>query len=277
MSTVTIPEHPHNPSLRMDRMPHIWCPGCGVGTGLNCLFTALEKSKLDPDKVVIVSGIGCSGRIAGYANYDSFHTTHGRAIPFATGVKLANPELTVIVFCGDGDLFAIGGNHMIHAARRNVDINVFCINNFIYGMTGGQAGPTTPLGAKASTSPYGCFEDTFNLPQLVEAAGATYVARWALPRTKQITKAMREAIAKRGFSFLEMLGPCPTVFSRYNRMGSGADMVRFYKENSRIENGASTKDVALHMDEKFVLGKFVDVERPTFLDRQQAQGAENGK
>ena len=139
-----IPEHPLEQFLRTDRIPHIWCSGCGIGIAVTCFMEALEEAGTDPDKVVVVSGIGCSGRIAGYVKFDSFHTTHGRAIPFATGVKLANPELTVIVFSGDGDLFAIGGNHFIHAARRNVDIKVFCVNNFIYGMTGGQAAPTTP-------------------------------------------------------------------------------------------------------------------------------------
>jgi len=150
MSTLV---NPVEPFLRTDRMPHIWCPGCGIGTTVNCFARALVESKLPLDKVAVVSGIGCTGRVAGYVHLDSFHTTHGRAIPFATGLKLANPNLHVVVYSGDGDLIAIGGNHFIHAARRNVDITVICVNNFIYGMTGGQVAPTTPVGATATTSP----------------------------------------------------------------------------------------------------------------------------
>jgi pyruvate/2-oxoacid:ferredoxin oxidoreductase beta subunit len=170
-----IPANPIEEYLRMDRMPHIWCPGCGIGTTVNCFVRALQTSGLDLDKVAVVSGIGCTGRVAGYMNLDSFHTTHGRAIPFATGLKLANPEMKVVVYSGDGDLTAIGGNHFIHAARRNMDLTVILINNMIYGMTGGQVAPTTPVGATASTTPHGNFEETFNLPFLAESCGAVYV------------------------------------------------------------------------------------------------------
>jgi len=263
--------HPLEHLLRMDRIPHIWCSGCGIGTAVTCFMKALEEAEIDPDKIVVVSGIGCSGRIAGYVNFDSFHTTHGRAIPYATGVKLANPELTVVVFSGDGDLFAIGGNHFIHAARRNMDIKVFCINNFIYGMTGGQVAPTTPLGARTSTSPYGCFEPPFNLPYLAESSGALYVARWTPLHIRRMTHSMCEALMKRGFAFVEVVSPCPTVFSRYNRLGDGLDRIKYFQENSHIENGANTKDIGLAIDKKIVVGKFVDIERPTFLDYQRAQ------
>jgi len=182
MSTTTkatVPEeHPIAPFLRMDRMPHIWCPTCGIGTIVKCFATALDESDLDLDKTAIVSGIGCTGRVAGYMNLDAFHSTHGRAIPFATGLKLGRPELQVIVFSGDGDLSGIGGNHFIHAARRNMDILVILVNNFIYGMTGGQNAPTTPLTARSSTMPFGNFERPFNLPHLAASCGATFVARW---------------------------------------------------------------------------------------------------
>jgi len=157
--------------LREDRLPHIWCSGCGIGTALTCFISALSKSGLDLDKVAVISGIGCTGRVAGYVKLDSFHTTHGRAIAFATGLKLANPQLKVVVVSGDGDLIAIGGNHFIHAARRNIDMTVICVNNFNYGMTGGQVGPTTPVGSKTATSPYGCFESPFNIPYVATACG----------------------------------------------------------------------------------------------------------
>jgi 2-oxoglutarate ferredoxin oxidoreductase subunit beta len=252
--------------LRMDRMPHIWCPGCGIGTTVNCFAHALETSGLDLSKVAIVSGIGCTGRVAGYIKLDSFHTTHGRAIPFATGLKLANPQLKVIVYSGDGDLTAIGGNHFIHAARRNVDMTVILLNNFIYGMTGGQVAPTTPLTATASTTPYGNFEESFNLPYLAESCGAVYVARWTAYHVRHVTKSIKEALLKKGFSFVEILAPCPTLFSRRNKLGDGLDQMIYFKENSEIKNDADTKTVSLSFQGKITVGKFVDKERPTYLD-----------
>lgn len=262
----TIPGNPIEEFLRMDRMPHIWCPGCGIGTTVNCFVRALETSGLNLDKVAVVSGIGCTGRVAGYVRLDSFHTTHGRAIPFATGLKLANPELKVVVYSGDGDLTAIGGNHFIHAARRNVDMTVILINNGIYGMTGGQVAPTTPVGATASTTPYGNFEETFNLPFLAESCGAVYVARWTSYHVRHLTKAIKDALLKKGFSFVEILAPCPTLYSRRNKLGDGLEQMIYYKDHSEIRNGADTKSVALEFQGKIVVGKFVDKERPTYLD-----------
>jgi 2-oxoglutarate/2-oxoacid ferredoxin oxidoreductase subunit beta len=260
---VTTAVNPVEPLLRGDRMPHIWCPGCGIGTTVNCFARALERSKLPLEKVAVVSGIGCTGRVAGYLNFDSFHTTHGRAIPFATGLKLANPGLTVVVYSGDGDLFAIGGNHFIHAARRNVDIKVICVNNFIYGMTGGQVTPTTPIGATATTAPYGSFERPFNLPFLAESSGAVYVARWTAYHVQHIAHSMAEALQKKGFSFIEIVAPCPTLYQRRNKLGDGLDTMRYYKEHSVIQNGASTRDLDLEFQGKIIVGKFVDTERPT--------------
>ncbi len=264
--TETLPMNPVETYLRMDRMPHIWCPGCGIGTTVNCFAQALSGSGADLDKVAIVSGIGCSGRVAGYLNLDSFHTTHGRAIPFATGLKLARPELKVVVYSGDGDLTAIGGNHFIHAARRNVDMTVILINNFVYGMTGGQVAPTTPLTATASTAPYGNFEQAFNLPYLAESCGAVYVARWTAYHVRYLAKAMKEAFAKKGFSFIEVLAPCPTLYSRRNKLGDGLDQMKYYKEQSEIKHGADTKTIPLEFQGKIILGKFVDRERPTYLE-----------
>ena len=266
----TFPINPVEPLLRTDRMPHIWCPGCGIGTTVNCFARALETSGLDLTKTVVVSGIGCTGRVAGYLTLDSFHTTHGRAIPFATGLKLANPELKVIVYSGDGDLSAIGGNHFIHAMRRNMDMTVILVNNFIYGMTGGQVAPTTPITATASTAPYGNFEPTFNLPYLAESCGAVYVARWTAYHVRHLAKSIKEALLKKGFSFIEVLAPCPTLFSRRNKLGDGLSQMIYFKEMSVIQNGADTKSIPLEYQGKIVVGKFVDVVKPTYLESMNA-------
>jgi len=263
---VSMPTNTVEEFLRMDRMPHIWCPGCGIGSTVNCFAHALEASGLDLKKVAIVSGIGCTGRVAGYIKLDSFHTTHGRAIPFATGLKLANPELKVVVYSGDGDLTAIGGNHFIHAARRNVDMTVVLINNYIYGMTGGQVAPTTPIGATASTAPHGNFEEPFNLPYLAESCGAVYVARWTAFHVRHATKSIKEALLKKGFSFVEILAPCPTLYSRRNKLGDGLDQMKFYRESSEIRNDADTKTVGLSFQGKIIVGKFIDKDKPTYLD-----------
>jgi len=252
--------------LRMDRIPHIWCPGCGIGTVVTSFTEALKKSKLDLDKVVVVSGIGCTGRVAGYVKLDSFHTTHGRAVPFATGLKLANPELNVVVFSGDGDIAGIGGNHFIHAARRNMDITIICVNNFNYAMTGGQVAATTPLGANASTAPYGNFEFPFSLPYLADAAGATYIARWTALHLRRVTKSIQEALSKRGFSFIEVITPCVTLYARRNRLGDGLNLLKYYYDNSEIHHGADTRTLDISYQGKLVVGKFVDKEKPTFLD-----------
>ncbi len=212
--------------LRKGRMPHIWCPGCGLGSATSYFIEAMEKLEVPKERIALVSGIGCTGRIAGYLNVDSFHTTHGRAIPFATGLQLTKPDMKVIVFSGDGDLFAIGGNHLIHAARRNMSITVLCVNNFNYGMTGGQLGPTTPMHAQSSTSPYGNYEQPFNLAFLADSCGAVYVARWTSYHVRQASKAIRTALDKRGFRFVEIMAPCPTLYSRRNRLGDGADRMR---------------------------------------------------
>jgi 2-oxoglutarate ferredoxin oxidoreductase subunit beta len=269
-SPATATEHPIAPYLRMDRIPHIWCPTCGIGTVVKCYATALEGTAVDLDKVAIVSGIGCTGRVAGYMKLDAFHSTHGRAIPFATGLKLARPELLVTVFSGDGDLTGIGGNHFIHAARRNMDMLVILVNNFIYAMTGGQNAPTTPLTARSSTMPFGNFEHPFNLPYLAASCGATYVARWTCLHIRRLTRAFSEAIQRKGFRFIEVITPCATLYSRLNRLGSGLDLMRFYHDNAEIHHGADTREVDIAFQERIVCGKFVDTEKPTFLDAKDA-------
>ena len=259
-------DHPLDRFLKEGRIPHIWCSGCGIGIAFTAFVKALEKGGFDPDKTVVVSGIGCSGRAAGYLNLDTYHTTHGRPIPFATGLKLANPQLKVVVFSGDGDLSAIGGNHLIHAARRNIDLTVICINNFNYGMTGGQGGPTTPLEARTTTTPYGCAEHPFNLIYLAKAAGAAYVARWTTLHTYEMRDAMIEGMNKPGFSFIEIISPCPTGYARRNKLGSTLDLMRFYRDNSYLATELDPDDTALPFKGKVAVGKFVDIEKPTFMD-----------
>ena len=253
-------------TLRMDRMPHIWCPGCGIGSEVNSFAEAVKRSGIDPKKLVVVSGIGCTGRVAGYVNFDSIHTTHGRAIPVATGVKLANPELTVVVFSGEGDLSGIGGNHLIHAARRNMVLVVICNNNFTYGMTGGQVTPTTPGSAVASTTPYGNYEYPFSLPFLMDAAGATYIARWTSMHSRNVTQSIEEALLRKGFSFIEVVSPCPTLYLRRNRLGDGVDQLQNYQDNSILKHGADTRETAIDFQSKIVVGKFVEKNKPTYLE-----------
>jgi len=254
--------HPLEDYIRSERLPHIWCPGCGLGTNLSAFLRALQRTGIGPEKVAVVSGIGCTGRVAGYVRMDSFHTTHGRAIAFATGLKLANPRLNVVVFSGDGDLAAIGGNHLIHAARRNIDMTVICINNFTYGMTGGQLGPTTPHLARSTTSRRGNPEHGFNLPALAAASGAVYVARWTTAQVRQTELSIAEALQKKGFSFVEIISPCPTYYGRMNRQPTGLDQMRYYRSFTVVRHGANPDSVGLGMTGQIVTGKFVDTERP---------------
>ncbi len=267
---VSAEDHPIAPFLRMDRMPHIWCPTCGIGTVVKCYASALEETKADLDKVSIVSGIGCTGRVAGYMKLDAFHSTHGRAIPFATGLKLGRPELNVTVFSGDGDLSGIGGNHFIHAARRNIDLLVILVNNFIYGMTGGQNAPTTPVSARSSTMPYGNFERPFNLSHLAASCGATYVARWTSLHIRRLTKTFSEAMGRKGFRFVEVIAPCSTLYARLNKLGSGLNLMRFYHDNAEIRHGADTRDVDIGFQDRIICGKFIDDELPTFSEAKDA-------
>ncbi len=271
MTDTTQLEHPQAHLLRTDRFPHIWCPTCGIGTVMKCFVDAIDRAKMDYDKMAIVSGIGCTGRVAGYVKLDSYHTTHGRALPFATGLKLANRDLKVVVFSGDGDLSAIGGNHLIHAARRNMDIMVVCVNNFIYGMTGGQAAPTTPSPANTSTTPHGAFEPPFSLPHLLEACGAVYVARWTSLHVRRLTKSFTEALLKPGFSFVEAIAPCSTLYARRNRLGSGFDLMKFYHDNSEIEHGCDTAQLAIDYQKTIKVGKFLDIDRPTWHELYDEQ------
>ncbi len=218
--------------LREGMMPHIFCSGCGLGNVLDYVLWAIEKEGLDMEKTVFLSGIGCSSRIPGYIDADALHTTHGRALAFATGVKMTNPDLNVIVFTGDGDCIGIGGNHFINAVRRNLDITVIAVNNYIYGMTGGQVAPTTPVGHIGTTAPYGNIEYPFDMSKMAIAAGATYVARWPVYRPNQPINSIREGLRNRGFSFIEMMSPCTTAYGRRNKLREIKALWDFYMENT---------------------------------------------
>ncbi len=254
--------------LRTDRLPHVWCPGCGIGIVLNAFLRALTRAKMDIDKTVVVSGIGCTGRAAGYVNMDSFHTTHGRAIPFAVGIKFAHPELNVVVFSGDGDLFAIGGNHFVNAARRNHDLLVIAVNNFIYGMTGGQHGPTTPTGAYTTTTPYGNPDRPFNVPHLAISLGAPYVARWTTYHLMQLQNSIYTALHRKGFRVIEVISQCPTVYGRRNEMKSPLEMMEYFRKFSVRKDDAAFEDMELTYNGKIVVGVFRDVQGiPTYEER----------
>jgi len=263
-----VDRHPLDDLIRADRMPHIWCPGCGIGIAMRCYAQGILDSGVEIDRHVVVSGIGCSGRVAGYMNIDSYHTTHGRAIPFATGIKLAKPELMVTVFSGDGDLAAIGGNHLIHAARRNIDIKVICINNFNFGMTGGQFGPTSPKGSLASTAPYGNPEMPFNLPYLLAAAGANYVSRWTTLHARQLKEAVLDAFRKPGFAFIEVLAPCPVGYGKSNNINDGLEEMELYRTRCQLVQDGDVRDedlvIDMREDKPIFIGKFVDRDRPPY-------------
>ena len=261
--------HPLDDLIRTDRIPHIWCPGCGIGTVFSSCLTAIKATGIPYNEFAMVSGIGCSGRAAGYIKLDSFHTTHGRAIPFASGIKMAKPDLNVIVFSGDGDLFAIGGNHFIHAARRNMDMTVICVNNLIYGMTGGQVAATTPQQAKTTTTPFGNPDAPFNLPLMAYAAGASYVARWTILHVRDLTNAINEALSKKGFSFIEVLAPCPINYGRRNKQKS-LDTLKLYQEKTIIRNGADPARADIDFDRGVILGTFIDRDRSTCDDLYKA-------
>ena len=231
------------------KFPNVWCPGCGNGIVMGALLRAISSLQLSKDEVVLASGIGCSGRMPTYLDFDTLHTTHGRALTFATGIKLAKPSLTVITIMGDGDATAIGGNHFIHAARRNLNLTAIIINNSIYGMTGGQYSPTTPFGARSSTSVYGHIEHAFSIAELAVTAGASFVGRSTVYHADQMDKLIGKAIAKRGFAVVEVISNCHVQYGRRNRLGSAVDMIKSYRDN------AVTVKKALSMSEKELEGK----------------------
>lgn len=244
--------------LRSEIRATPFCPGCGHGILMGLLLRAVDELQLDMDKVLFVSGIGCAAWIPSpHFKADTLHTLHGRAIPFATGAKSFNPELTTIVVSGDGDLTSIGGNHLIHAARRDTDLTVLCANNMIYGMTGGQLACTTPRGAVASTYREGSPYRSFDLPRLVAAAGARYVSRYSVTQPLSLIASIKKGITTRGFTFTEVLSPCPTQYGRRNRLSSPEDMIRMLQEKcvSMEEAEGLSQD---ELENRIVTGVFYD-------------------
>lgn len=244
-----------------------FCVGCGCVTVLSSFLRAVQElGYKDLSKFVFCSGIGCSAWIPSpYFDADSLHTTHGRSIPVATGVKLLRPDLNVVVFGGDGDIAGIGLSHLIHAARRNLDITVVLVNNMIYGMTGGQVAPTTPFGTKTTTTPYGSFEYPLDVARLVVAAGASYAARWTTTHGEQLKEAMRKAVTTKGFAFVEALSPCPTAFGRRVGFKDIAEMLRWFRENS-VSLEQATKMTEKELVNKIVVGEYVSREIPTLTE-----------
>lgn len=277
-SVDTAETHPDDSILRDDRIPHIWCPGCGLGSAIKTYGQALLQSEFELDDHVVVSGIGCTGRSAGYIDIDSYHTTHGRAIPFATGIKLAKPRLSVSVLSGDGDLFNIGGNHFMHAARRNVNLTVVCVNNFNYGMTGGQFGGTTPTDARTSTTPEGNYERPFNLPGLAASLDVPYVARWTNLHPRRLTQSISSAIEKPGFAFVEIISPCPPSFGKLNGFPDGLDMMEYFETHAVIDHDALPESVGIQLQgEPLVLGNFIDEKSRPYLETKAERIATSGK
>jgi 2-oxoglutarate ferredoxin oxidoreductase subunit beta len=255
--------------LRHDKkFPHLWCPGCGIGIMLGALIRAIDRVGYAKDDIVLVSGIGCSGRLPVYVDFNTLHTTHGRALTFATGVKLAKPNLKVIVIMGDGDAVAIGGNHFIHAARRNIDVTAIILNNSIYGMTGGQYSPTTPYGMRSTTTLYSNIEQAFKISELAVTAGAVFVGRGTVYHARLLDSLMEKAFLKQGFSVVEVIAHCHTQYGRQNRLGGAVEMMEWQRDHAvTVEKAATMKSE--EMKEKLLIGVLVDKELPVFQNEYE--------
>jgi len=248
--------------IRERFFPHIWCPGCGHGMVLNGLLRAIEEIGLDKNKIVMVSGIGCSARISGYVDFHTMHTIHGRALAFATGIKMSRPELKLIVPMGDGDALAIGGNHFIHAARRNMDMTAIVVNNRVYGMTGGQFSPLSGYGTMSTTTPYSNIDHAFDIVELSLSAGASFVGRTTTYHAKQMADILGQAVVHKGFSVVEIMSQCPTCFGRQNRLGTAIDMLEHFKKNTTLI-GSKAKHKNPDLIER---GIFVQKKIPEYCD-----------
>lgn len=255
--------------LRHDKkFPHVWCPGCGIGIMLGALIRAIDRTGFEKDDIVLVSGIGCSGRLPVYVDFNTLHTTHGRALTFATGVKLAKPNLKVIVIMGDGDAVAIGGNHFIHAARRNIDLTAIIVNNSVYGMTGGQYSPTTPYGMRSTTTVYSNIEQDFRISELAVTAGAVFVGRGTVYHAKLLDSLIEQALLKKGFSVVEVISHCHTQYGRQNRLGSAVEMMEWQRDHALpVEKALKMK--AEELKDKILIGVLIDKELPVFQEEYE--------
>jgi 2-oxoglutarate ferredoxin oxidoreductase subunit beta len=247
------------------KFPHMWCAGCGIGIVMHAIIRAVDRLGLDRDEVAMISGIGCTGRMPVYVDFNTMHTTHGRALAFATGLKMVRPEMTVLVVMGDGDALAIGGNHFIHAARRNIGLTAIVVNNSVYGMTGGQYSPTTPTGGLTTTGPYGNIEQPFPICDLSQAAGAAFVARSTVYHAIELDRLIGQAIEKRGFSVVEAVSYCHTTYGRLNKLGKPVDMMRYLKENSVKVRDPAERELE-EQEGKIVRGVFVDRDIPEYTE-----------
>jgi 2-oxoglutarate ferredoxin oxidoreductase subunit beta len=266
MSEVTKLIHKY---LRHDKkFPHVWCPGCGIGIMLGALIRAIDRTGFEKDDIVLVSGIGCSGRLPVYVDFNTLHTTHGRALTFATGVKLAKPNLKVIVIMGDGDAVAIGGNHFIHAARRNIDLTAIIVNNSVYGMTGGQYSPTTPYGMRSTTTIYSNIEQDFRISELAVTAGAVFVGRGTVYHARLLDSLIEQALLKKGFSVVEVISHCHTQYGRQNRLGSAVEMMEWQRDHAMpVEKALKMKSEELK--DKILIGVLIDKELPVFQEEYE--------
>ncbi|MEM1639094.1 MAG: thiamine pyrophosphate-dependent enzyme [Desulfurococcaceae archaeon] len=262
--------HPLDKHLRLDRIPTLYCPGCGLGIGLAAMLRALDKrieeGTIEPDKVLWIGGIGCSARMVFYVNYDAAHVIHGRSIPFATGVVLANPNIKAIVVGGDGDIAGIGGNHLLHAARRNIDLIVVMFTNFVYAMTGGQVAPTTPRGVKTTTTPYGNPEYPMNVIKLVSSLNANYVARTSITTPHYIEQYFYKVLGMKGFRFIEVISTCPEVYGRHIGLRNPVEMYIELKKRVKYKPRPSIEEAEIDWNEGIVIGEFVERNNPSYLE-----------
>jgi 2-oxoglutarate ferredoxin oxidoreductase subunit beta len=248
--------------------PNVWCAGCGIGIVLGAFVRAIDRLQIPKDEIALVSGIGCTARIPAYVDFNTLHTTHGRPLAFATGVKLANPKLKVIVISGDGDILAIGGNHFIHACRRNIDMTLVLVNNNIYGMTGGQFSPTTPLGKRATTAPYLTIEQPFDTCKLAESAGASFIARSTVYHATLLSSLIEKAVQKKGFSVVEAISNCHTQYGRLNKEGTAVRMIQAQKEMA-VPVSTAAKMTPEQLVGKIQIGVLHDSERPEYIEQYQ--------
>ena len=262
--------HPLDKYLRLDRLPTLYCPGCGLGIGLASMLRAIDKrireGVIDPDKLFWIGGIGCSARMVFYVNYDAAHVIHGRAIPFATGSVLANPELVAIVVGGDGDIAGIGGNHLLHAARRNIDLIVVMFTNFVYAMTGGQLAPTTPKGVRTTTTPHGNPEYPINVVKVVASLNANYVARASITTPHYIEQYFYKALGMKGFRFIEVVSTCPEVYGRHIGLRNPVEMYNELKKRVKYKPKPSIDEADIDWDKGIVIGEFIERNNPSYIE-----------